>query len=619
MRKVGILVLGLVAGAVLALRLHAQEANRPPIPLSYRNWLQLKDKPGAISGLGANLPPVAAEGGPRPALPLKDLSQLKAMDPISALNELKESNVLGRLELPETVQGLKPSPFTREGAPAQLWSNLTNIPPGGPYNVGNPLLMTDGTVIVHRTASPEWYKLTPDKSGSYVNGNWSQIASMPPNYGPMYFASAVLPDGRVVAEGGEYNLGQQVFTSMGAIYDPTSGPKGAWTAMSPPAGWNQIGDGQSAILSNGTFMVADCCEGPPFRAALLNPSDLTWRSTGTDKADMYDEEAWSLLPDATVLTVDAYTTAINGTACGLDTERYDPSTGAWSNAGKVPSQLADCNAANAAGGSNPSFEIGPQVLMYNGKVITFGGTTGNVAHTALYDTTTKKWTAGPDLPISCGFNGKSPCTLADAPAVLLPSGNVLFVASAGLYQAPANFFEYDPTANKIAPVPGTADANKIPSYYVNFLALPTGQILAIENMTSTIQIYSPSGAVQESLRPVVTSSLSCVARGGSYVVQGNQLNGLSQAANYGDDQQAATNYPLVRIVNRSTGHVFYARTSGHSTMTVARNARGSTHFSVSPETETGASTLYVVANGIPSAGSPVTVAASTCPSAAANP
>jgi hypothetical protein len=34
---------------------------------------------------------------------------------------------------------------------------------------------------------------------------WSQIASLPSGYIPSFFASAVLPDGRVIVEGGEYN------------------------------------------------------------------------------------------------------------------------------------------------------------------------------------------------------------------------------------------------------------------------------------------------------------------------------------------------------------------------------------------------------------------------------
>jgi len=57
--------------------------------------------------------------------------------------------------------------------------------------------------------------------------------------------------------------------------------------------------------------------------------------------------------------------------------------------------------------------------------------------------------------------------------------------------------------------------------------------------------------------------------GNTYTIQGTQFNGLSEGAYYGDDAAFSTNYPLVRITNHATGHVFYCRTHGHSTMAVA--------------------------------------------------
>ena len=54
------------------------------------------------------------------------------------------------------------------------------------------------------------------------HGRWSPIASMDPGYGPLYFASAVLPDGRVIVEGGEYNFCSAVWTTLGSIYDPVA-------------------------------------------------------------------------------------------------------------------------------------------------------------------------------------------------------------------------------------------------------------------------------------------------------------------------------------------------------------------------------------------------------------
>ena len=44
---------------------------------------------------------------------------------------------------------------------------------------GNPLLLPDGTVILQHSCSSTWYKLTPDINGSYANGSWSTIASLP--------------------------------------------------------------------------------------------------------------------------------------------------------------------------------------------------------------------------------------------------------------------------------------------------------------------------------------------------------------------------------------------------------------------------------------------------------
>ena len=79
-----------------------------------------------------------------------------------------------------------------------------------------------------------------------------------------------------------------------------------------------------------------------------------------------------------------------------------------------------------------------------------------------------------------------------------------------------------------------------------------------------------------------------------------KFNGVSQGAAYGDDIQAATNYPLVRITNIINGNVQFARTHDHSTMAVASNGLVSTHFDVSANQEPCICKLEVVANGIAS-------------------
>jgi hypothetical protein len=123
------------------------------------------------------------------------------------------------------------------------------------------------------------------------NGTWSLIASLPAGYAPLYFASQVLPDARVIINGGEYNFGVPVWTPLGAIYDPL---KNTWTSIAPPAGWSTIGDAQSIVLPNGQYMLANCCTK---QQAILDLATMTWTPTGANKADINDEEGWTLLPD----------------------------------------------------------------------------------------------------------------------------------------------------------------------------------------------------------------------------------------------------------------------------------------------------------------------------------
>jgi Kelch motif. len=204
-------------------------------------------------------------------------------------------------------------------AHSQTWKPLTHQPS---FSASNAYLLTDGRVMVHDTQMRDWWALKPDSLGSYRNGTWSQLASLPSGYSPLYYAGAVLPDGRLVILGGEYNAGQSVWTNRGAVYDPKTN---LWKSLSHPSGWTTVGDAQSVILANGTMMVANCCT---TQSALLNASTLTWTVTGTGKADSNDEEGWTLLPSGEVLTVDA-------TSGNTNSEIYNPATGKWSSAGST--------------------------------------------------------------------------------------------------------------------------------------------------------------------------------------------------------------------------------------------------------------------------------------------
>jgi hypothetical protein len=457
-------------------------------------------------------------------------------------------------------------------ASAQTWTPLNHQPT---VPLGTALLLTDGSVMAQQMTGSgfgtgAWWRLSPDNTGSYVNGTWSQLASMPSGYAPLYYASAVLPDGRVLVEGGEYNVTSQVWTNLGAIYNPASN---SWTSVAPPAGWSSIGDAQSVVLSNGTFMLANALTR---EAALFNASTLTWGSTGANKADSNDEEGWTLLPNSKALTVDA----LNGT----NSELYDPATGSWSSAGSTIVQLP----------AIPSEEIGPAILRPDATVFATGGT----SNTAIYNTVTGAWSVGPTF--SSGLD------IADGPAALLPSGNVLVDASPGVFNNGAQFFEFNGT--NLLSVPAAANSSTHSSFQGRMLVLPTGQILFTDG-SATVQIYSGAGTPQAAWKPVISSSPGSVSPGSTNnLISGTQFNGLSQGAAYGDDAQMATNYPLVRITNNTSGHVFYTKTHNHSTMAVATgSATVSTQFDVPGMIETGVSTLQVVANGIASNGVAVNV------------
>ena len=455
---------------------------------------------------------------------------------------------------------------------AQTLTSLTNQPPDG-ASIG--FVLTDGTVLYQGNNMSDWWKLTPDKKGSYLNGTWKQMASLPSGYVPLYFASAVLADGRVIIEGGEYNNLNFVLTNLGAIYDPKSNK---WTPVNPPKDWNYIGDSPCVVLPDGRFVVGDKLTK---QMAALDPSTLKWTALSSKgKSDFDAEEGWSLLADGSVLTYDVKNAP--------HSERYIPKQGKWVSAG---STIVDLHVPHTGGcisypGGcyNPPGEVGPGILRPDGTLLATGAASngGNgPGHTAVYNTSTGKWAVGPDFP-----NGDN---AGDSYAALLTNGNVLVLGESG------TLYEFNGTTMKAGPNVGAG--------YSSLIVLPTGEVIVAGSA-----LYTSKGTYSSTWAPVITSVPSSVTRGSTYKISGQQFNGLSQAAAFGDELETATNYPLVRITNNATGHVFYAKTHDHSTMGVATGtATVFTNFDVPAKMETGASKLVVVANGIPSKAVSITV------------
>jgi hypothetical protein len=545
----------------------------------------------AVSGPGAFTFAAALSGGSTYAVTVATQPSSPAQTCVVA----NGSGAIGAANVTSVAVDCTPVPFTV----------LVNQPPQ-PGELS--LLLTDGSVMMQSiNDAGVFYQLTADADGSYVNGTWRQLSSPPPGYEPYAGAQVVLADGRVLFVGGEYNQNQYQLpfapsglTNMSAVYDPVAD---SWTMIAAPHGLAYIGDVPCAVLPDGSFVFGDKLGRDMWR---LDPLTLTWSSVpATGKADNFAEEGWTLLPDGDLFTIDVGNPP--------HAEHYDPVAAQWYSDGNTPAALTSTTGSPAgvtygpaplqvvggvtygpgpAGTYFPPGEVGPALLLPDGSVFATGAAAnGAPAHTALYTpgatpAAPGRFAAGPDFP--AGDDA------ADSSAALLPSGHVLVAAVSG------RFYEYDGTTLAVA---GTLPNDGNTAYFV--LPLPNGQVLVTGGVT---QVFNGSGSANPAWAPTITAGPPIVTRGSTYTISGTQFNGLSQAAAVGDELNAATNYPLVRITNTATGHIVYARTHGHSTMGVATGgAMVSTQFDVPAATETGTSALAVVANGIASLPLPVTV------------
>src|SRR6266404_3773433 len=301
------------------------------------------------------------------------------------------------------------------------------------------LLLTDGTVLGQQREGRDWYLLRPDENGQYEFSTWEYLNSM--THARLYYASAVLADGRVMVMGGEYST-EGDDTNTGEIYDPNH-PEQGWQEvvfMTDQARWKSIGDAPSCVLSDGTLLLGSIDDR---RTVLFDPRTGAWIE-GPDKEDESSEETWTLLRYGSVLTVECSNTP--------KAERYVPGQGGklayWTSAGQI-SDLVETS----------SKEIGPAILLPDtqGLVFVIGAT--------------------------------------DAPACLLPNGRVLCAVgpvngAKGDYLPPTYLFEMDwltqpPTLSHVGgPIAETAP------FQWRMLLLPSGKVL-LSNGTAHLYLYDP--------------------------------------------------------------------------------------------------------------------------------
>jgi hypothetical protein len=462
------------------------------------------------------------------------------------------------------------------------WTPLANMAPD-PSGIQTLLLLPDGTVMANggddtsagEASANQWYRLTPDNQGNYVNGTWTTRAPM--SIQRQFYTSDVLQNDKVFVYGGEYsgpNLNQN-FINSGEIYDILTN---SWSPVQSIPGSlnpsNQFGDDPSEVLQNGKIL-AGFINGP--QTFVYDPATNTWAAGATKlSGDQSDEESWEKLPGGDILSYNVFGNPQTA-------QRFSQSTNSWIFSGNVPVTL-----------QTSASELGPGLLLPgNGKVFQIGGTPNN----ALYTPSAGgpgTWTAAPTTPNGLGAN--------DAPAAVEPNGMVLYFAGdTPNFGNSTSVFEYDPVANTITPVtlPPALAATfaNTPQFVTSLVVLPNGQIL-MSDTTNQLWVYTPVGGPQNVWRPTIKNVVN--NGNGILTLTGTQLTGLDEGSNFGDDRQNATNFPLVKITD-GTGRVFYARTFNWSTTDVATgSATESVQFSLPAGINTNNLSIVVIANGIPS-------------------
>jgi hypothetical protein len=450
---------------------------------------------------------------------------------------------------------------------AGSWTALAHPAPGG---ISAMVLLSDGTVMAQNNGGTVWYRLIPDIHGSYVNGTWTNtIAAMHDTR--TFYSSEVLKDGRVFVAGGEYGSGG----AKSEVYDPVAN---SW--MATPVAGVGFADSESEILPSGDVLVAPVSwvPYPQWVTFLYDPYANTWNE-GPTNLEYQDEGTWVKLPDDSILTLDPFGY--------YSSERYIPSLNQWIVDAVPPAQIF----------SLPNNEIGPGFMLANGKAFFIGGTGHTLLYTPTGNTSPGTWTSGPTVPDGL--------VAQDAPGAMMNNGKIIFEVSSSSSHTPVYFYEYDPVANTFAATgsPGNATAGSslnTGSDNSYMLDLPDGTVL-YSYTSSQLYVYQPDGSPLAAGKPAINKV--SWNTDGSLHLTGTLFNGISKGADYGDDAQMGSNYPLVRFTDGS-GDVYYGRTYHWSSTSVQTGGQIVTTEVAVPAAVLdfpAAFSLQVVANGNASA------------------
>ena len=211
----------------------------------------------------------------------------------------------------------------------------------------------------------------------------------------------------------------------------------------------------------------------------------------------------------------------------------------------------------------------------------------------------------------------------DGPGATLPNGDVIFATGpctgrrdTGDFSPGTQFYEISGTT--FTQVGGTTDDARASSSYQNFLlVLPTGELLHTQDQlrpgTTSSSTRPPPGVAANAV-PEILGEPELVGIGDgaadrphAHDVQGPllhlpiaRMNGIDLGADYGDDVQVSTDFPIVRVTASDSGHVWYCRTYDRE-RSVDQPRRARHRDLRHPATvEGGTAEITVIANGIAS-------------------
>ncbi|MBV8728249.1 MAG: hypothetical protein JO336_00425 [Acidobacteriia bacterium] len=297
-----------------------------------------------------------------------------------------------------------------------------------------------------------------------------------------------------------------------------------------------------------------------------------------------------------------------------NTALYTPSTNTWAAGPQIIGKLNGIN-------SNFGADDAPGALLPNGHVLftadagpasvsSSGNTTaGSEIITGIPSTAT--FQVGWSVTQADGNNDVIPpnttITSVDSPSQIHISKAALATVVAeglvfgGTFSLPTQVFDFNPAGGgSISPVsPAIPDASlaQRAAFVDRMVVLPTGQVL-FSDSSEQLYIYTGDGPPNPALRPVINNI--AYNGGGTFTLTGKQLNGQSAGADYGDDVQVDSNYPVLRLVN-SSGNVFYCRTTNWSSVGVGTSAVGQTvNFTLNKNITAGNYEAIVSGSGLSS-------------------